>query len=51
MTFEPPQLMAAIIAIVLATYLMRGWLFFVAAWLFGHLVKLLIKTSKRGGLR
>ena len=51
MTFEPPQLIAAIIAIALMLYLMRGLLFLLAAWLFVQLVKLLIKTSKRGGLQ
>ncbi len=28
-----------------------GLPFIAIAWLFGHLVKLFIKTSKRGGLR
>jgi len=47
---DPSHVIPALLALALMAYLLRGYLFLPIAWLFGHLVKLLIRFSGKGGL-
>lgn len=47
---DPRHVIPALLALALMAYLLRGHLFLLAAWLLGHLVKLLIRFSGKGGL-
>jgi hypothetical protein len=47
---DPSQLTLDVLILALIIYLLRGYLFLPVAWLFGHLVKLLIRFSGKGGL-
>ncbi len=47
---DPSQLTPDVLVLAVIIYLLRGYLFLPVAWLFGHLVKILIKLSGKGGL-
>lgn len=47
---DPNHVPVALLALALMAYLLRSHIFILAAWLLGHLVKLLIRFSGKGGM-